>query len=94
MKQQYLTNKQYLIEYIGTLLRKKHVINKEFLRVIQQDLINKGCIEETTKYKFLYGFLKKDRKHKDININEILYSLETYITQENNKQSTLENYFI
>ncbi len=91
-QQQYLTNKQYFINYINNLLNRKHIINKTFLRKILGELNTNGYITETSQYQFLLKFLKNDRKHKNINIDKCLYSLEEFI--KNQQQPTLEKYFI
>jgi len=92
MKQQYLTNKQYFINYITNLLNRKHIVNKTFLRKILNELNTNGYITEVSQYQFLLKFLKNDRKHKNINIDRHLYSLEEFI--KNKQKSTLEQYFI
>jgi len=93
MKQhQYQINKQYFINYITNLLNKKHIVNKTFLRKILSELNTNGCITKTNQYQFLLKFLESDKKHKDINIDRHLYSLEEFI--KNQPKSTLEEYFI
>jgi hypothetical protein len=92
MKQQYLTNKQYFIDHITNLLNRKHIVNKTFLRKILNELKVNGYITEVSQYQFLLKFLKNDRKHKNINIDSRLYSLEEFI--KNKQKSTLEQYFI
>jgi hypothetical protein len=91
-KQQYLITKQYFIDYINNLLNKTHIINKTFLIKILNELNTNGYITETNQYQFLLKFLKRDRKHKNINIDSRLYSLEKFI--KNPQQPTLEKYFI
>jgi len=91
-QQQYLKTKQYLINYINNLLNKTHIINKTFLIKILNELNTNGYITETNQYQFLLKFLNRDIKHKDINIDRCLYSLETFI--KNQQQPTLEKYFI
>ena len=91
-QQQYLTNKQYFINYINSLLNKKHIVNKTFLKKILDELNTNGYITEINQYQFLLKFLENDIKHKDINIDKCLYSLEEFI--KNQQKPTLEQYFI
>jgi len=44
-QQQYNKTKDYFINYMNILLTKKHIINKNFLKEIQSDLITTGYIK-------------------------------------------------
>ena len=90
-QQQYNKNRDYFINYINKLLTKRHIINKEFLREIQHDLINTGYIKSNNKYKFLLTFLLPDKNHFNINISDHLYSFESF---KNQPTPTLEEFFI
>ena len=95
-QQQYNKNRDYFINYINKLLNKRHIINKEFLREIQHDLINTGYIKSKNKYKFLLTFLLPDKNHSNINISDHLHSLESFIKNQSKilLTPTLEEFFI
>ncbi len=94
-QQQYNQTQQYFINYINKLLSKKHIINKGFLQEIKQDLMNTGYIKSKNKYKFLLSFLNPDKNHSNINISDQLYSLESFIKNQQNPTTTsLEEFFI
>ena len=93
-QQQYNKTHQYFVNYVNNLLTKRHIINKNFLREIQHDLINNGYIKSPSHYKFLLTFLTPDKKHNHINISNHLYSLESFIKIQSLSTSTsLEEYF-
>ena len=93
-QEQYKHTKEYFIKYINKLLSKRHIINKNFLKEIQQDLINIGYIKSKNKYKFLLSFLTPDKNHSNINISDQLYSLESFIKNRPTSKTTLEEFFI
>jgi len=95
-QQQYNKTKDYFINYINKLLTKKHIINKSFLQEIKQDLMNTGYIKSKNKYKFLLTFLKTDKNHNNINIYDLLHSLESFIKNQSKILLTpsLEEFFI
>lgn len=85
-QKQYNQTHQYFIKYINTLLNKRHITHKGLLQQIQYDLTNIGHIRDKYQYKFLLKFLISDKKHSNINITDHLYSLESFI--KNQQQST------
>lgn len=93
-QQQYNRTRDYFINYINNLLLKKHIIQKGFLKEIKNDLITTGYIKSKNKYKFFLSFLKPDRNHTNININDQLYSLESFIKNQPKTKSPLEEFFI
>jgi len=93
-QQQYNKTKDYFINYINNLLLRKHIVHKRFLKEIKEDLITTGYIKSKNKYKFFLSFLKPDRNHSNINISDHLYSLESFIKNQPNTSSTLEEFFI
>ena len=94
-QQQYNKTKEYFINYINTLLIKRHIVNKNLLKEIQHDLITTGYIKQKYKCKFLLKFLIPDKSHSNINITDYLYSLESFIKNQPKITShTLEEFFI
>jgi len=94
-QQQYNKTKDYFINYINILLTKKHIINKNFLKEIQYDLITTGYIKQQYKYKFFLKFLISDKNHSNINITDHLHSLESFIKNRPKITiHTLEEFFI
>ena len=89
----YNQTRGYFIDYINHLLTKNHIINKEFLREIQHDLIKTGYIKSKPKYKFFLRFLTSDKEHTDINISDYLHSLEVFKKQPI-YTPTLKEFFI
>ena len=96
-REHYETTKQFFINYITKLLNKKHITRKIPLRQILDNLHTKGYIQFKYHYNLLNSYLNHDSNLKDINISNYLYSLQSFIKQqekeEQPKSNTLEEFF-
>ena len=93
-REHYETTKTFFINYVNKLLNKRHIERKKPLREIKHNLMTKGYIQLKYHYNLLLSYLNHDSNLKDININDYLYSLESYQKQEQTtSQPTLEEFF-
>ena len=92
-REHYETTKQFFINYITKLLNKKHITRKIPLRQILDNLHTKGYIQFKYHYNLLNSYLNHDSNLKDINISNYLYSLQSFIKQEQPTSNTLEEFF-
>ena len=92
-REHYETTKEFFINYVNKLLNKRHIQRKQPLRQIKHNLITKGYIQFKYHYNLLLSYLNHDSNLKDINISNYLYSLQSFIKQEQPKTNTLEEFF-
>jgi hypothetical protein len=88
---QYQQLRKFILNYISTLLTKPHITKKKELKETYIHLHHYGYLKNNYQCKFIYSFLRNDKKLTTTYSPELLSDLKRYKTSESH--NTLERFF-